>query len=102
MNSPKSCEVDVFRVLSYLTADRVLSPPLVVETVDFRILMSNLVFASIDIIRALDHLHAGIAVLTTVSNHPHRTIISHRTIGYGDCQRRIRRAYAFGMVMYWI
>lgn len=35
--------MDVFRVLSYLTADQVLSPPLVVETVDFRILMSNLV-----------------------------------------------------------
>lgn len=62
VNSPKSCEADVFRVLSYLTADQVLSPPLVSETVDFRILMSNLVpFASIDIIRALDHLHAGIA-----------------------------------------
>ena len=43
VNSPKSCEVDVFRVLAYLTADQVLAPPLVVETVDFRILMSNLV-----------------------------------------------------------
>lgn len=67
VNSPKSYEVDVFRVLAYLTADQVLSPPLVVETVDFRILMSNLVpfgrekFASIDIIRTLDHLHTGFA-----------------------------------------
>lgn len=65
VNSPKSCEVDVFRVLSYLTADQVLSPPLVVETVDFRILDVELgalrkgKFASIDIILALDHLHAG-------------------------------------------
>lgn len=43
VNSPKSCEADVLRVLEYLTADQVLLPPLVVETVDFRILMSNLV-----------------------------------------------------------
>ncbi len=43
VNSPKSCDVDVFRVLAYLTADQVLMPPLVVEKVDFRILMSNLV-----------------------------------------------------------
>lgn len=63
-------------------------------------------FASIDIILALDHLHTGIARpwrgLSPVSNHPHRTIFSHRTIGYGDRQRWIRRAYAFGMVMYWV
>ena len=42
VNSPKSCDADVFSVLAYLTADQALSPPLVVETVDFRILMSNL------------------------------------------------------------
>lgn len=57
----------MFRALAYLTADQVLSPPLVVETVDFRILMSNLVplrkrkFANMDIIITLDHLHAGVA-----------------------------------------
>lgn len=27
---------------------------------------------------------------------------SHRIVGYGDCRRQIRRAYAFGMVMYWV
>lgn len=63
-------------------------------------------FASIDIIITLDHLHAGIArsrrILSPVSDNPHRPAFSHRTVGYGDCQRRIRRAYAFGMVMYWV
>lgn len=108
-NSPKSYDADMFRVLAYLTADQVLSPPLVVETVDFRILTSNLVpfgngkFASIDIIIALRHQHARSArPWRIVSDHPHRSALSHRTVGYGDCRRRIRRAYAFGMVMYWV
>ena len=63
-------------------------------------------FASIDIIIALRHQHARSArpwrILPPVSDHPHRPAVSHRTVRYGDCQRRIRRAYAFGMVMYWV
>ena len=64
-------------------------------------------FASIDIIIiTLDHLHTGVArpwrVLPPVSDNPHRPAVSHRIVGYGDCQRLIRRAYAFGMVMYWV
>lgn len=63
-------------------------------------------FASPDIIIALRHQHARSArpwrILSPVSDNPHRPAVSHRTVGYGDCQRRIRRAYAFGMVMYWV
>ena len=63
-------------------------------------------FANSDTIIAFGHLHAGIARpwrgLSPVSGHPHRSTFSHRTIGYGDCRRLIRRAYAFGMVMYWV
>ncbi len=55
-----------------VSAGRVLLPP---PVVDFRILMSR--------------GHGG--------SSDHSTILSHR-IGYGGC----RRAYGFGMVMYWV
>lgn len=62
--------------------------------------------AGVHAILTLSHLHAGGSLprvgLTPVTENPYRAIFSHRLVGDGYRKATIRRAYAFGMVMYWV
>lgn len=60
VNSPKSCDADVFRVLAYLTKYYHRRSSWRPWTSQLGALWKGK-FASIDIIRALDHLHTGVA-----------------------------------------